>query len=249
MPRGRRLSGPPRSMLLEGPANPHRALCARGLSWVPWPGLACRLVESSKCPSLPNACYPGLVPSSGVSLASGSLSLSTPTLGLQCSKSCGSGIRRRQVVCTIGPPGRCVDLQSSKPAEVEACNRQPCHLPQGKDQAGRVAAARSLAARGLSLASFPHLWPLLPLLWPIHMQIPVESVSWDCLRARCMAPFPLYALPQCTYYVGGRYSATVEWLNGWRENECCFCLSLRICPPLLPHPSREEGLSGTGAFC
>lgn len=46
MPRGRRLSGPPRSMLLEGPANPHRALCARGLSWVPWPGLACRLVES-----------------------------------------------------------------------------------------------------------------------------------------------------------------------------------------------------------
>ncbi|XP_021057219.1 papilin isoform X1 [Mus pahari] len=47
-----------------------------------------------------------------------------------CSKSCGSGIRRRQVICTIGPPGRCVDLQSSKPAEVEACNRQPCHLPQ-----------------------------------------------------------------------------------------------------------------------
>lgn len=47
-----------------------------------------------------------------------------------CSKSCGSGIRRRQVVCTIGPPGRCVDLQSSKPAEMEACNRQPCHLPQ-----------------------------------------------------------------------------------------------------------------------
>lgn len=48
---------------------------------------------------------------------------------------------------------------------------------------------------------------------------------WGCLRARCMAPFPLYALPQCTYYVGGRYSATVEWLNEWRENECCFCLS------------------------
>ncbi|XP_051004198.1 papilin [Acomys russatus] len=47
-----------------------------------------------------------------------------------CSKSCGSGTRRRQVICTIGPPGHCVDLQSSKPAEVEPCNRQPCHLPQ-----------------------------------------------------------------------------------------------------------------------
>lgn len=49
-------------MFLEGPANPHGALCARGLSCAPWPALACRLVESSKCPSLPNACGPGLVP-------------------------------------------------------------------------------------------------------------------------------------------------------------------------------------------
>lgn len=67
-----------------------------------------------------------------------SLSLSTPTLGPQCSKSCGSGTRRRQVICTIGPPGHCADLQSSKPAEVEPCNRQPCHLPQGEDGSGRV---------------------------------------------------------------------------------------------------------------
>lgn len=150
LPRGRGVPGSCCSMLLEGPASPHGALCARGLSCVPWPGLACRLMESSKCPSLPNACCIGLVPGSGQvpvkstvpSFSRGvlglrvSLSLSTPTLGLQCSKSCGSGTRRRQVVCTIGPPGRCVDLQSSKPAEVEACNRQPCHLPQGKDRAG-----------------------------------------------------------------------------------------------------------------
>ncbi|XP_075804680.1 papilin isoform X1 [Microtus pennsylvanicus] len=46
-----------------------------------------------------------------------------------CSKSCGLGTRRRRVTCAIGPPGHCRDLQSSKPAEVEPCNRQPCHLP------------------------------------------------------------------------------------------------------------------------
>ncbi|XP_051052278.1 papilin [Phodopus roborovskii] len=47
-----------------------------------------------------------------------------------CSKSCGLGTRRRRVTCAIGPPGHCGDLQSSKPAEVEPCNGQPCHLPQ-----------------------------------------------------------------------------------------------------------------------
>ncbi|XP_076407132.1 papilin isoform X1 [Peromyscus maniculatus bairdii] len=46
-----------------------------------------------------------------------------------CSKSCGVGTRRRLVTCAIGPPGHCRDLQSSKPAEVEPCNRQPCHPP------------------------------------------------------------------------------------------------------------------------
>ncbi|XP_058422857.1 papilin [Diceros bicornis minor] len=46
-----------------------------------------------------------------------------------CSKSCSSGMRRRQVVCAIGPPGRCRSLQLSQPADVEPCNTQPCHLP------------------------------------------------------------------------------------------------------------------------
>lgn len=84
--------------------------------------------------ALPPSFFVG-VPSLRVSL---SLSFSTPTPGPQCSKSCGSGTRRRQVICTIGPPGHCMNLQSSKPAEVEPCNRQPCHLPQGEDGAGRV---------------------------------------------------------------------------------------------------------------
>ncbi|CAK7315584.1 PAPLN [Vulpes lagopus] len=46
-----------------------------------------------------------------------------------CSKSCGSGTRRRQVTCAIGPPGHCGSLQPRKPGEVEPCNTQPCHLP------------------------------------------------------------------------------------------------------------------------
>ncbi|XP_076979081.1 papilin isoform X2 [Tamandua tetradactyla] len=47
-----------------------------------------------------------------------------------CSRSCRSGTRKRQVVCAAGPPGRCGSLQPWKPAEVEPCNTQPCHLPQ-----------------------------------------------------------------------------------------------------------------------
>ncbi|XP_015990263.2 papilin isoform X3 [Rousettus aegyptiacus] len=50
------------------------------------------------------------------------------TWGL-CSKSCSSGTRRRQVVCAIGPPSRCGSLKLWKPADVEPCNTQPCHLP------------------------------------------------------------------------------------------------------------------------
>nr|XP_044629884.1 papilin isoform X7 [Equus asinus] len=46
-----------------------------------------------------------------------------------CSKSCSSGMRRRQVLCTKGPPGYCRSLQLSKPVDVEPCNTQPCHLP------------------------------------------------------------------------------------------------------------------------
>ncbi|XP_037688264.1 papilin isoform X3 [Choloepus didactylus] len=47
-----------------------------------------------------------------------------------CSKSCSSGTRRRQVVCALEPPSHCRSLQPWKPADVEACNTQPCHLPQ-----------------------------------------------------------------------------------------------------------------------
>ncbi|XP_045865199.1 papilin isoform X2 [Meles meles] len=46
-----------------------------------------------------------------------------------CSKSCGAGTRRRQVICALGPPGHCGSLQLSKPREAEPCNTQPCHLP------------------------------------------------------------------------------------------------------------------------
>ncbi|XP_019588925.2 papilin [Rhinolophus sinicus] len=46
-----------------------------------------------------------------------------------CSKSCSSGTRRRQVICAIGPPSHCRNLQLWKPADVEPCNTQLCHLP------------------------------------------------------------------------------------------------------------------------
>ncbi|XP_008270321.3 papilin [Oryctolagus cuniculus] len=47
----------------------------------------------------------------------------------ECSKSCNSGTRRRQVVCAMGPPSHCRSLRQPRPADVEPCNTQPCHLP------------------------------------------------------------------------------------------------------------------------
>ncbi|XP_030069873.1 papilin isoform X2 [Microcaecilia unicolor] len=52
-----------------------------------------------------------------------------------CSKSCGSGMRKRQVICADSDrnfydPERCEVQQPRKPSMVEYCNSQPCHLPQ-----------------------------------------------------------------------------------------------------------------------
>ncbi|XP_044515907.1 papilin [Gracilinanus agilis] len=52
-----------------------------------------------------------------------------------CSKSCDSGIRKRQVICAdrdsnVHSSDLCQARQPQMPAEVEACNTQSCHLPQ-----------------------------------------------------------------------------------------------------------------------
>nr|XP_033807275.1 papilin isoform X2 [Geotrypetes seraphini] len=52
-----------------------------------------------------------------------------------CSKSCGSGMRKRQVICADSDRNfydaeKCEVLQPQKPSMVEYCNSQPCHLPQ-----------------------------------------------------------------------------------------------------------------------
>uniref|UniRef100_A0A8C5JYW4 Papilin n=1 Tax=Jaculus jaculus TaxID=51337 RepID=A0A8C5JYW4_JACJA len=97
-----------------------RSVTCRGEDGTLLPAVACSLEDQ---PSLTEACVREACP----------LLREQPwhasAWGL-CSKSCGSGTRRRQVVCAIRPPGHCGGLQQSKPAEVEPCNRQPCHLPQ-----------------------------------------------------------------------------------------------------------------------
>uniref|UniRef100_A0A8C4Y5U7 Papilin, proteoglycan like sulfated glycoprotein n=1 Tax=Gopherus evgoodei TaxID=1825980 RepID=A0A8C4Y5U7_9SAUR len=52
-----------------------------------------------------------------------------------CSKSCDSGIRKRQVICADGdskfyPPETCKASQPQTPAMLGSCNTQPCYLPQ-----------------------------------------------------------------------------------------------------------------------
>lgn len=95
------------------------------------------LLPPSSPPFLPPLWVP-LPPPSG-SLPKHACSLfPLPPCGPQCSKSCGSGTRRRQVICAIGPPSHCRSLQLQKPAGVEPCNTQLCHLPPGKDRRGRA---------------------------------------------------------------------------------------------------------------
>ncbi|KAG8126097.1 hypothetical protein E2320_021399 [Naja naja] len=52
-----------------------------------------------------------------------------------CSKSCGSGIRTRQVICADGDSKFysyeiCQEIQPQIPTTLGSCNTQPCHLPQ-----------------------------------------------------------------------------------------------------------------------
>lgn len=101
-------------------------------------------------------------------------SLSLPPGGPQCSKSCSSGTRRRQVVCALGPPGHCGSLQLSKPAAVEACNTQPCDLPPGKDGRGSWSLARPLA--------LPATWPALPALAPLPVPSAPRTTLLSGLR-------------------------------------------------------------------
>lgn len=54
---------------------------------------------------------------------------------LQCSRSCGSGSRERQVICSdtemnLYPVIKCKTIP--KPPTVERCNTQPCYRPQGE---------------------------------------------------------------------------------------------------------------------
>ncbi|KAM3917998.1 papilin isoform 1-T2 [Leptodactylus fuscus] len=52
-----------------------------------------------------------------------------------CSKSCNSGIRKRQVICADNDrnfyePDVCEAYEPDKPSVIESCNMQPCYLPQ-----------------------------------------------------------------------------------------------------------------------
>ncbi|ETE63833.1 Papilin, partial [Ophiophagus hannah] len=53
----------------------------------------------------------------------------------ECSKSCASGIRTRQVICADGDSKFysyeiCQEMQPQIPTTLGSCNTQPCHLPQ-----------------------------------------------------------------------------------------------------------------------
>uniref|UniRef100_F7BTW4 Papilin n=1 Tax=Monodelphis domestica TaxID=13616 RepID=F7BTW4_MONDO len=59
-----------------------------------------------------------------------------------CSKSCDSGIRKRQVICAdrdsnVYSSDLCQARQPQMPAEVEACNTQSCHLNQPPSEHSR----------------------------------------------------------------------------------------------------------------
>ena len=58
-------------------------------------------------------------------------------VSLQCTTSCGSGSRDRQVICSdqdrnLYPAENC--LANPKPSTVERCNTQPCYSPQGENK-------------------------------------------------------------------------------------------------------------------
>lgn len=81
----------------------------------------------------------GLVRLQGCLLEVGAdfLSEITPRVVLQCSRSCGSGSRNREVICSdrernLYPMREC--SSHPMPSTVERCNTQPCHRPQSEHE-------------------------------------------------------------------------------------------------------------------
>ncbi|NXA06253.1 PPN protein, partial [Sapayoa aenigma] len=81
-----------------------------------------------------------------------------------CSKSCGSGIRTRQVICADGDskfysPETCKAIQPQKPATLGSCNMQPCYLPQQvpsmQDTMGYDVSRQSLLTRYIANTPAP----------------------------------------------------------------------------------------------
>ncbi|XP_021574040.1 papilin [Carlito syrichta] len=148
-----------------------------------------------------------------------------------CSRSCGLGMRRRQVSCAQGLD-RCGSQLSTRPADTEPCNTQPCHRPQGEDP-GRPA---------------DPLHPLQP-----YPGLPASHASLSlCFPPLKVAPFPTHLPLQHAALPGQRVKPALDSWSGSRPTLSSFLhpptevSSVQDTPtqPLDPHqlPASGEGL-------
>ncbi|XP_074091879.1 papilin [Macrotis lagotis] len=107
-----------------GPGVRSRTVTCWGDEGAPLQEFACSSVDK---PPLTEACVGENCPLQELSWHIGAWGL--------CSKSCDSGIRKRQVICAdrefiVYSSDLCQAHQPQMPEEEEACNTQSCHLPQ-----------------------------------------------------------------------------------------------------------------------
>uniref|UniRef100_A0A8C0HA93 Papilin, proteoglycan like sulfated glycoprotein n=1 Tax=Chelonoidis abingdonii TaxID=106734 RepID=A0A8C0HA93_CHEAB len=105
-----------------------------------------------------------------------------------CSKSCDSGIRKRQVICADGdskfyPPETCKASQPQTPAMLGSCNTQPCYLPQtvqGSATHQQFQPNEDHSSNFLPLRWESHSSPSGSRQFSSHQDIATGTGPWDC---------------------------------------------------------------------
>uniref|UniRef100_A0A3Q1B2Y7 Papilin a, proteoglycan-like sulfated glycoprotein n=1 Tax=Amphiprion ocellaris TaxID=80972 RepID=A0A3Q1B2Y7_AMPOC len=95
-----------------------------------------------------------------------------------CSRSCGSGSRERQVICSdqernLYPVDQCNG--QPKPTTVERCNSQPCYSPQGENMQGHIL---SPCCAGFALFLLYQYWKFLIVKMQIVDMDIIHSLGW-----------------------------------------------------------------------
>lgn len=154
----------------------------------------------------------------------------------QCSRSCGSGSRNREVICSdregkLYPARQC--SSQPMPPVAERCNAQPCRRPQSEH--GRVR-LNPLPPPGVLVVE----WPSLPAL-----RAAVPSFQDPLGHNKTRSVFQPYAQETATGTADSAQPPRVGSVKWPERVKCSTLISLWTRPLLPPKPPHDVTLCNT----